>query len=357
MKLLHIITSLRTGGAEKLMIDLIHRLKEAGHDVDLLLFDGIDTHFRREAENLGIKSFDLGVGGSVYSPTKFFKLLPYLSKYDIVHTHNTAPQLFAAIGSIGRNITLFTTEHNTTNRRRDKKYLKLFDKWMYNRYKKIICISQKAEDNLNEYLGKSKADIITINNGIDISRFANATPSLELETIAPGTRKIIMVAGFRDQKDQPTLIRSLKELPEVFHVFLVGDGERRSEFEELVKSLNLYERVHFLGIREDIPELLKASDYIALSSHYEGLSLSSVEGMAAGKPFLASNVDGLKEVVKDAGILFPEGDSKALAEEIKKLDSDRSFYEEISHKCFEHSKQFDISKMIEGYLEVYSKLL
>ena len=73
MKILQVITSLRTGGAEKLMIDLIPRVKEMGHEVDLLLFDGIDTPFKREAERLGIKIFDLGVGGSVYSPAKVFQ--------------------------------------------------------------------------------------------------------------------------------------------------------------------------------------------------------------------------------------------------------------------------------------------
>lgn len=93
MKILHVITSLRTGGAEKLMVDLLPRLKAKGFDVDLLLFDGTDTPFRREIEAKGIRVFDMGVGGSVYSPAKLFKLLTYLKKYDVVHTHNTACQL------------------------------------------------------------------------------------------------------------------------------------------------------------------------------------------------------------------------------------------------------------------------
>ena len=100
MKILHVITSLRTGGAEKLMVDLLPRLKQKGLDVELLLFDGTDTPFRRDAEAAGIKVHDLGKGGSVYSPLHLFRLIPFLRKYDVVHTHNTAPQLFAAIGSV-----------------------------------------------------------------------------------------------------------------------------------------------------------------------------------------------------------------------------------------------------------------
>lgn len=100
MKILHVITSLRTGGAEKLMVDLLPRLKSHGHQVDLLLFDGTDTPFRQNIEAAGIKVFDLGIGGSVYSPLRILKLIPYLKQYDVVHTHNTAPQLFAALGSV-----------------------------------------------------------------------------------------------------------------------------------------------------------------------------------------------------------------------------------------------------------------
>lgn len=356
MKILQVITSLRTGGAEKLMVDLIPRMKQMGHVVDLLIFDGIDTPFKKDAEKVGIKIFDLGKGGSVYSPLRLIKLFPFLNKYDIIHTHNTAPQFFAALGKFGRNINLITTEHNTTNRRRNIKGLKPFDKWMYRQYNHIINISQKAEDNLRKYLGEINTPISTINNGIDFTKFAQAFPSNELEELAPNSKKIMMVAGFRDQKDHPTAIKALKFLHKDFHLFLVGDGSRRKEFENLVSTENLINRIHFLGIREDIPELLKASDYVVLSSHYEGLSLSSVEGMAAGKPFLASNVEGLSDVVKGAGLLFPHEDAKALASKVMELDSSAKLYEEVSNRCSLRAKDFDIKKTASQYNDIYKAI-
>lgn len=356
MKILHIITSLRTGGAEKLMVDLLPRLKARGLDVDLLLFDGTDTPFRRDIEAAGIRVFDLGTGGSVYSPVRLLKLIPYLRKYDIVHTHNTAPQLFAAIGRMAASAILCTTEHNTSNRRRRWKWYAAVDRWMYNHYRRVICISKKAEDNLREFIGTSRAEILTINNGIDVACYASAEPSPELEGIAPGSRKIIMVAGFRWEKDQDTLIRSLKYLPSKFHLFLVGDGVRRPELEALAKNENLADRVHFLGLRTDVPQLLHAADYVVMSSHFEGLSLSSVEGMSVGKPFLASDVDGLREVVKGAGVLFPHGDSKALANEIMALENAPEKYISVADACRQRASQFDISKMVEAYAELYKSL-
>lgn len=354
MKILHVITSLRTGGAEKLMVDLLPRLKAKGLEVDLLLFDGTDTPFRQEIESKGIKVFDLGVGGSVYSPLRLFKLLPFLKNYDIIHTHNTAPQLYGAIDSLFRRVKLVTTEHGGSNRRRAIKGFRTIDKWMYRQYDNVICIAEKTKENLLNYLGVDLPGVVTINNGVDIARYANALPSKELEAIAPGSRKIIMVAGFRWEKDQDTLIKAVVELPDYFHLFLVGDGLRRPELESLAHRSGISDRVHFLGMRSNVDNLLHAADYIVMSSHFEGLSLSSVEGMSVGKPFLASDVDGLREVAQGAGVLFPHEDPKALAHEIIHLENSPELYQSISTSCYNRARQFDINEMVEKYFNIYS---
>lgn len=356
MRILHVITSLRTGGAEKLMVDLLPRLKAKGLDVELLLFDGTDTPFRRAVEGAGIKVYDLGTGGSVYSPMRLFKLIPYLRKYDVVHTHNTAPQLFAVLTNMGLGKKLVTTEHNTSNRRRKWIGYAAVDRWMYGRYNHIICISQKAEDNLRSYLGSCKSIISTINNGIDIAKYANAKAANEPDRIAPDSRKIMMVAGFRAQKDQDTLIKALMLLPEEFHLFLVGDGVRRAKCEELARQYGVAQRVHFMGLRSDVAELLHASDYVVMSSHFEGLSLSSVEGMSVGKPFIASDVDGLREVVSGAGVLFHHGDPQALANEIKKLEASPAEYKSVADRCRRRASQFDIETMVNEYSSIYDSL-
>lgn len=357
MRILHVITSLRTGGAEKLMVDLLPRLKAKDLDVDLLLFDGTDTPFRREVEAAGIKVFDLGIGGSVYSPLRLIRLLPFMRKYDVVHTHNTAPQMFAALCRIFSRTKLVTTEHNTSNSRRAWKWYATIDRWMYGRYRKVICISKKAEDNLRSFIQDQSTKILTINNGVDVDKYVGAKPSPELEQLAPESRKLIMVAGFRPQKDQDTLIRALSLLPDKFHLFLVGDGVRHPELEALTKELALDDRVHFLGLRNDVAELLHAADYVVMSSHFEGLSLSSVEGMAVGKPMLASDVDGLREVVGGAGILFPHGDSKVLAAEIISLEASPEKYNTFAAACFRNAKRYDISVMAEQYAKCYLNLL
>ena len=361
MKLLHVITSLRTGGAEKLMVDLLPMLRELGNDVELLLFDGIRTEFMEQLERSGIKIHFSRVGGSVYNPKNILYLRNIINQFDVVHTHNTAPQLFAALTKtlIGGNSTkLVTTEHNTTNRRRNKPYLRFIDRWMYSKYTKVICISNQAENNLRRHLNDNSSKICTIFNGIDISRFSNYNRINETSKEEQGCIIVTMVAAFREQKDQRTLIRALSLLPANFKLQLVGGGDIGliEKSKDLVKRLNLSNRVDFMGMRTDIPFILHSSDIIVLSSHYEGLSLSSLEGMASGRPFVASDVDGLHEIVDGYGLLFPHEDASSLADILLKLSKDKVYADRIAAKCLERAQQFDIMVMAQKYNCVYKEL-
>ena len=170
MRILHVITSLRTGGAEKLMLDLLPKIKENGCEIELLVFDGSPTPFLKEMESLDIVIHKLHDKGGMYSFSNIFAFCEYVNHYDIIHTHNTPAQFFVAISHTlfrSKSI-LVTTEHNTSNRRRGKWWWYLLDQWMYRKYSTIICISAKAEENLRNYLNDNSSTIVTIFNGIDL---------------------------------------------------------------------------------------------------------------------------------------------------------------------------------------------
>lgn len=101
--------------------------------------------------------------------------------------------------------------------------------------------------------------------------------------------------------------------------------------------------------------MLKTVDVCLLSSHYEGLSLSSLEGFASGKPFIGSDVPGIRDLVQGYGILFPDGDSIKLAEEITKLMADKNYYDTVAQRCLERVSEFDISKMVEKTITLYTE--
>ena len=365
MRILQVITSLEMGGAETLVVNLIPRLQALGNTVDLCVFEGKETPLtqRLRKESPQTKIYALGHG--VYNPLYIIKLAKIMKNYDIVHTHNSSPQLFVAIASLFSQTNLVSTEHNTSNRKRNWKWYRPIESWMYGRYDHVICISKIAEEKLREYMGgewliKSSnkyKSITTINNGIDVNAISKAEPCKELLDLKESRKSILMVAGFRKQKNQDTIIRALTLLDkEKYEVWFAGIGERMEEVKQLAFSLGVSDRVRFLGLRTDIPNVLRAADVIVMSSHWEGLSLSNVEGMSAHKPFIASDVNGLKEVTKGYGLLFPHEDAKALAEEIEHLASDEAYYNEIAERCYNRALEFDISNTVSGYADVYKNI-
>lgn len=359
MKILQVITSLRIGGAEKLVVDMALILKAKGHIVDVFVFDGTQTPFLQQLEENGIRVVRYNEGASPYHPKNIFILRKLILQYDVVHTHNTACQYYVAMAKFLCNSKkLVTTEHSANNRRRNMFAFKQLDRWMYQQYNSIIAISDKATMNLQKFLG-NRLQIKTIYNGINLFRFMNAEVLSEEVVLKkkPNTFVITMVAGFREEKDQDTLIKSLKYLPANCILWLVGDGVRRTICEDLVQSLGLSDRVVFAGIRTDIPNILKTSDVIVMSSHWEGLSLSSIEGMSVGKPLVASDVDGLHEIVSGNGLLFPHQNERALAGIILELMKKPDYAQKIAEKCFEKASQYDISKTVDAYLEVYKSLI
>ena len=363
MKILHVITSLLYGGAEKLVAEIAPMIRDKGHEVDVLAFSGAEPNFMHLLEEKGIRVYTFTEKAEYYSPRFLWRLTRMMRHYDIVHTHNTFPQLFAAIGSLWLQVSgcfmfkkvsgprLVTTEHNTNNRRRGIPVLKWADRWMYGRYDRIICISDKAEANLREYLPELKG-VCTIYNGVNVRKFHEAKA---IEDLHPeGKTVVVMVAAFRPQKDQKTLIDAMALLPvEQYELWIVGDGELHDELHAYAAP---YGNVKFFGNRPDVPEVLHSADIVVMSSHYEGLSLSSVEGMAVGKPFVASDVDGLHEVVDGYGVLVPHQDAKALAETIKNLTEDKAYRQQVADRCWERAQMFDIEKMVGRYNEVYGSL-
>ena len=178
-----------------------------------------------------------------------------------------------------------------------------------------------------------------------------------------GSFEILMVAAFRPQKDHPTLIRALQFLPKEYRLQFAGGAETEEDRQyllnckALVLELGLENRVRFLGIQPDIPSLMANCDVVVLSSFYEGFGLSALEGMAAGKVVIASDVPGLRELVSGAGILFPQGDANALAARIQEACENPEKAREIGQKCRERARKYDIAETARKYRELYESVL
>lgn len=362
MRILQIDNSLGMGGAEKLLLDTVPLYRKAGIEMDVLLLWDNDLPFANELRKLNCCNvFVLKKSENakdVYNPLFIFKMKKYLKNYDIVHLHVFPSQYYAVFANLlnGSKTKLILTEHSTTNGRISNKIFKPVEKFIYSKYNKIICITEEINVLYQNYLGLSD-QLITINNGVDTNKISAATPYTKSDLgYIEEDRLLIMVARFNKLKDQDTCIRSLLNLPENYKLVLVGDGERRTDLEKLVSTLHLSERVNFLGIRSDVYSLYKMSDVAVLSSNWEGFGLAAVEAMACGIPIIASNVQGLAQVVAGAGILFETGNPSQLAEIILSLE-DSQGYKNTAEKCLERSKEYDIMKMVHKHIELYHAVM
>ena len=360
MNILQIIPTLQTGGAEKLLSEFIPICVKEGHTVDLLLFNGSDSIFLQSLKEQSICNVYYLGKGSVYNPLFILKTRSFLKKYDIIHVHLFPALYIAALAKIllWKNIPLVYTEHSTNNKRRNNSFLKPIENFIYNRYSKIITISSEVDEALRKHLTINSSKITTISNGIDINKYMTALPYNKKLFFNKGNSKIlIQVSSFRYPKDQATIIKSLKLLPDNINLLLVGEGPLKKDMEVLCQKLDLTDRVIFLGIRTDIPQLLKTADIIILSSAYEGLSLSSLEALSSERPLIASDVKGIHDVVNEAGILFDYQDANNLSKEVRHLLSDENYYTEIVKKCIARSNHYDIRKMVSSYIKLYKEML
>lgn len=366
MKVLQIINNLSSGGAEKLIETIVPIMKQIdGVQVEVLLLTDRNNVFDKT-----LKEHDITISvvpiKRLKDPLNIFYIRKFIieGNFDIVHAHLFPTNYWTSIVSklIFFNKPLFlTTEHSTHNRRRNKWYFRKIEKVIYNNYNKIISISRETQDNLMNWLEVKSENIkkfIVIENGIDIERFKNAKPykKCEIKKILKEDNLLLcMVGRFTKQKDHPTIIKAMKELPENVHLLLIGEGELKVENEKLVDKLKLNERVHFLGFRRDVERILKTVDILVLSSYWEGFGLAAVEGMAAGKPVIATNVPGLSEVVGGAGLTFEVGNVKELKDKIMLLQN-KNKYNSISQKCLRRANNYNINNMVEKYIAVYKNM-
>lgn len=354
MRVLHVINSLGLGGAEKLIVDSLPLYKEEGIDIELCILGNKNNVLLPMLEDSGIP-IHISKHRNLYSVKNVFYLKRLFRDFDIVHLHLFPTLYWGVIANLisVRKVQIFYTEHNTNNRRRNSIFFKIVDSFIYSKLEYIGCISNAVKNSLLQHLPNLRTPLNVINNGIVLDDFININGEVEIDGIDSSMFKLIQVSSFTLQKDQKTVIKALNYLPKNVVLILVGDGPLRKECENYTRSLGLSDRVFFLGKRLDVPKLLKYSDIVILSSHFEGFGLAIVEGMVSYKPVIASDVPGLSDIVEGAGILFKCGDDVELKSKILNLYRDENLYEKISKSSFKKGISFDIKFMVKEYLNVY----
>lgn len=359
MKIAHYINNLGSGGAEKLLVDYLPLMVKEGHQVDLIVsnHDKSILEYINQLKEGGIKIHNLNC--SFYSFKQIYQIIKLINKnkYDIVHAHLFPSQYWLAFASffIKSKTTLIKTEHSSYNERRKLKLFRILEKLIYSRYKSIIGITDIVSYNLRDWINDN-SKIVTINNGLNLSN-DNSLNNNFPEFLEKDYYNILMVGRLSVvHKDHENLIRSLLLLNCDYHLFLAGQGPDEEYLKNLVNSLNLNDRVHFLGMRIDVRFLMEVVDLNILCSKVEGLSGVTLESLFSGKPFLGSNISGICDVVPNQEFLF-ENNPKEISEKIKKARFDEDFKSYLIKEGVNHATKYDIKNMTRKYLDLYKRVI
>lgn len=348
MNILHVITSLEIGGAQRLLSDLIP-LQAKTDNVTLLVYERVHNEFERKIEEAGVQIVSMEEH-NFHNSLVVFRMRKFFRNYDIVHAHLFPTIYWASLACRGLKVKLVYTEHSTSNSRREKWYFRPIEQFMYSRYDRIISISLQTQNNLTSWLHSHDNRFVVVNNGVDTKYFSSIKKS-----VVP--KSLIMVSRFASSKDQETVIRAMRNIDSGTILRFVGDGENLEHCKLLAKECGVDNSVEFLGARSDVAELI-AESYIGVqSSNWEGFGLTAVELMSCGKPVVASDVDGLKQVVEGAGLIFQKGNSKDLADKINLLLENKKQYAYISEQCSKRASEYDIQRMSDKYIGIYKELL
>lgn len=359
LKVCHVINNFDNGGAEKLLIETIPFYIEAGVDLTILQLSNRNSHPKllEKLNNYLINNIVLS-STSIYNPSIILKLRKVFAanNFDVVHVH-LFPAMYWVALACDKEASIFFTEHSNVNKRLNNKVFKWIDRFIYNKYTKIIAISESIANKISTWIDDNEK-VITIRNGIHLEKFRNANVYSSLElwekfNISKNTQKILMVARFSYPKDHATVIKAFAGLGENFSLLFAGVGPDIGKAINLVNELGLKERVFFLSYRDDIPSLVKSVEVNILSSKYEGMSGVTLETLAGGRPFLGSDVVGIKDVVPDSRFLFAPGNVNELTKKIAEISNNTDLELSMIEDGQKFVEQFDIKLMVETYVGIY----
>jgi len=230
---------------------------------------------------------------------------------------------------------------------------------------KVIAVSEAVKRDLLAHSVRD-AKVVVVHNGINLSRY---------EACPEGARKIRNEFGFSDEVSVITAVALacprkgleylLEALPEILKekpstkVLLVGGGPLTEALKKQASELGVGENVIFTGIRNDIPEILAATDVAVLPSLSEGLGVAILEAMSCARPVVASNLDEISEMVVDGetGLLVPPRNPEKIAEAIIRLLKDEQLARQIAKSGQNMVREkFSDERMIKDTLSVYEQL-
>lgn len=330
---------------------------------------------REELEELGIVYYNVDFERSPYSFSNIKALKQLMNimkknKYSLVHVHTPVG---AFLGRLAAKITGTKPVLYTAHGFHFYKGASIKNWFVYYTMERLVApwtdglITMNDEDYnaAKKFRLRTKNALFYVHGvGLDVDKYyiedENRRKELRKE-FGFNNRDIVIltVAELNANKNHKQVIDSLENLQNYDNIYylVVGVGEYESYLREYIHDKGLDNKVKLLGFRRDIPELLCISDIVALTSMREGLPRCIMEAMAAGKPLIATNIRGNRDLVKNGvnGYLVPINDVSATVEAIKKLVQDKELRTKMGNEGRKIIKDYSIDKVLKEMDEIYSR--
>jgi len=365
IRVLHVVSDFTIGGAERVATNLLRTTDPEQFDVraislcgpfgsedleETLAQDGIPVWYMGKE-----KGFDPSVLARVTRTMEHFRP-------QVVHTHTYALRYAFPYMLYRRTSAMVHTVHNLA-----EKEVEWYERWVhrlaFRRGVLPVAIATEVANSIRRVYRID--DIPLIPNGILVDTFRAPIDHERWRKKEGFTLTDVLfacVAVLRAQKNPTLLLEAFHSgaaSDPRAHLLFVGEGPLQSELKRKIGALGLQERVHLLGKRADVPEILNAADVFVLSSDYEGNPLSVMEAMAAGKPMICTAVGGVPELIEDGcGLLVPPRDAKVLSKAMSHMLENPNARKSMGEKSAKRAvERFDLRAMTKAYEDLYRWLI
>lgn len=353
MKVIHIIPSLTTGGAERLVVDLVTHGTKSQFDFSVLTFTEKGA-FAEMVEAAGIpvrllpKKTKLGIGF-------LFQLTRWLTwqKPDVVHTH-LGGDLWGRIAARWAGVpVVISTEHNLNM---DEPFgIRWMKRLSVSSVDAVVALSNAVGEFAKKTYRIPATKLRVIRDGIAVASFETIPSPTFGDTIVFG-----IIARLEPQKGHQYLFEALSRIRGWdWKLHVIGDGSLRTELGRLAETLGIETKVSFFGFTTAIGERYAAIDCLVLPSLWEGLGLVLMEAQSAGRPVIASRVGGIPEVVTEGetGILVTPGSIDELKAALIRIMENPDQAKEMGQTARAYAKQhFRIDQCVWAYEALYTEL-
>ena len=365
IKIVFFVHTYGLGGLENMVTNLVNALDPDLFECTILSFAPlVPLQNRVNTDRVRVVSLNKKGGNNPMLIYRIFRFLRSTGTH-IVQTHNWGTVLEGILAAkLARVPAVIHAERGTIE---GKKRNVVLQNFLWNYANQVLAVSNAHRQRIVDVVGFPFEKIRPIYNGVDSAVFFPRSEEklvirkklgLNPEDICIGT-----VGSLRSVKNQALLLTACKKnLPHApnMQIVLAGDGPLKKDLVAKAQALGLDKNVHFVGARNDIPEVLNAFDIFVLPSLREGMPNAVLEAMSCGVPVIATSVGGVPEVIEDnkSGILVPSQDEEALeaalADLIREVGKRRRLGTAGRRRVLAH---FSLEKMVQEYHALYQSLV